>query len=167
MPMRTRTRTSDDSPPHPGFPGLIRLMQARGRPCQALPTSWSGIGKDRSGLPNSTPIAWAASIHELDTFTTIPLQRPRVSRNGTPTGLPQAPSIGAGMSALSGLLVSPTGDIWITIFAGNRLARLDQRTRRFVSYPLPTRAGEPAAMTMDAHHHLWFAELDAIGVLHL
>jgi len=79
----------------------------------------------------------------------------------------QAPSTGAGVSALSGLLVSPTGDIWITIFAGNRLARLDQRTRRFVSYLLPTRVGEPAAMTMDAHHHLWFAELDAIGVLGL
>ena len=67
---------------------------------------------------------------------------------------------------LYGLLVTTSGDVWVTILAANMLAHLDVRTGLFLYYRIPAPGGLPLGLAMDANQNLWFTEFDKIGVLH-
>ena len=77
-----------------------------------------------------------------------------------------APFSGSQGSALYGLLVTPSGDVWVTILAENVIARLDVAAYRFIYYHIPARGSLPLGLTMDANHSLWFTSIDKIGILH-
>ncbi len=76
-----------------------------------------------------------------------------------------ASSTGNGAGGLYGLVVTPAGDVWVTILAENTIAHLDVAAKRFVYYPIPTPGSEPLAMAMGSDHTLWFNEVDKIGML--
>ena len=67
---------------------------------------------------------------------------------------------------LYGLLVTTSGDVWVTILAANMLAHLDVRTGLFLYYRIPAPGGLPLGLAMDANQNLWFTELDKIGMLY-
>jgi len=74
---------------------------------------------------------------------------------------------GSGRSALYGLLVTPAGEVWVTMLAENALARLDVAAQHFLTYPLPRPNSQPLGLVMDASHTLWFTGVDAVGMLRL
>ena len=76
-----------------------------------------------------------------------------------------APFTGPGTGGLYGLVVTPTGEIWVTVLAENVVARLDVVAHRFISYAIPTPGSEPLGIVMGANHTLWFTEVDKIGML--
>ena len=65
---------------------------------------------------------------------------------------------------LYGLVVAPSGDIWVTILAENVIARLDVAAKQFIYYRIPTPGSEPLAMVMSPDHTLWFIEVDKLGM---
>src|SRR6266487_5822911 len=67
-----------------------------------------------------------------------------------------ASSTGNGTGGLYGLVVTPAGEVWVTILAENTIAHLDVAAKRFVYYPIPTPGSEPLAMAMGPDHTLWF-----------
>src|SRR2546425_2253833 len=69
-------------------------------------------------------------------------------------------------SALYGLLVSTSGEVWVTILAENVIARLDVAASRFIYYRIPAPGSLPLGLAMDAHHNLWFTGVDKIGTMH-
>jgi virginiamycin B lyase len=69
-------------------------------------------------------------------------------------------------SALYGLLVTSSGEVWVTMLAENVIARLDATAGHFVYYRIPTPGTLPLGLTMDANQGLWFTGVDKIGVLH-
>lgn len=77
-----------------------------------------------------------------------------------------APFDGRESSAFYGLLVTPTGDVWVTNLAENVLARLDVAAQRFISYSIPRPGSQPLGLVMDGNHALWFTGANAVGVLH-
>src|SRR6266571_8022783 len=76
-----------------------------------------------------------------------------------------APFTGPGTGGLYGLVVTPTGEIWVTVLAENVVARLDVVAHRFIYYAIPTPGSEPLGIVMGANHTLWFTEVDKIGML--
>jgi virginiamycin B lyase len=66
---------------------------------------------------------------------------------------------------LYGLVVAPSGDVWVTILAENVIAHLDVAAHRFIYYRIPTPGSEPLTMAMGPDHTLWFIEIDKIGML--
>ena len=70
-----------------------------------------------------------------------------------------------GTGGLYGLVVTPAGDVWVTILAENMIAHLDVATKRFVYYRIPTPGSEPLAVAMGPDQTLWFTEVDKIGML--
>ena len=66
---------------------------------------------------------------------------------------------------LYGLVVAPSGDVWVTILAENVIAHLDVAAHRFIYYRIPTPGSEPLTMVMGPDHTLWFIEIDKIGML--
>jgi len=78
-----------------------------------------------------------------------------------------APFTGGESSALYGLLVTPAGDVWVTILAENVIARLDVAAGHFIYYRIPTRGSLPLGLVMDANHNFWFTCVDNIGLLQL
>lgn len=77
-----------------------------------------------------------------------------------------APFSASEHSALYGLLVSTSGDVWVTILAENVIARLDVAAGRFIYYRILAPGSLPLGLAMDAHHNLWFTGVDKIGTLH-
>ena len=76
-----------------------------------------------------------------------------------------ASSTGNGTGGLYGLVVTPAGDVWVTILAENMITHLDVAAKRFVYYPIPTPGSEPLAMAMGPDYTLWFTGVDKIGML--
>ena len=76
-----------------------------------------------------------------------------------------ASSTGNGTGGLYGLVMTPAGDVWVTILAENMVAHLDGEASRFVYYPIPTPGSEPLAMAIGPDQTLWFSEVDKIGML--
>ena len=76
-----------------------------------------------------------------------------------------APFSSPGTGGLYGLVVTPTGEIWVTVLAENVVARLDVVAHRFIYYAIPTPGSEPLGIVMGANHTLWFTEVDKIGML--
>jgi len=76
-----------------------------------------------------------------------------------------APFTGAGTGGLYGLVVTPAGEVWVTVLAENVIARLDVAAHRFIYYRIPTEDSSPLAVVMGADHTLWFTEVDKIGML--
>ncbi len=85
-------------------------------------------------------------------------------RTGTFTSY-YAPFTGSGTGGLYGLVVTPTGEVWVTVPAENVLARLDIAAHRFIYYRIPTAGSLPLALVMGPDHSLWFTEVDKIGML--
>jgi len=87
-------------------------------------------------------------------------------RPGTGTFTPYtAPFSGSQRSALYGLLVTPSGDVWVTILAENVIARLDIAAHRFIYYRIPTPGTLPLGLATDGNQNLWFTGVDKIGML--
>jgi virginiamycin B lyase len=76
-----------------------------------------------------------------------------------------APVQGSERSVLYGLLVTPAGEVWVTMLAENALARLDVAAQRFLTYPIPRPNSQPLGLVMVASHTLWFTGVDAVGML--
>ena len=76
------------------------------------------------------------------------------------------PADGRESSAFYGLLVTPTGDVWVTNLAENVLARLDIAAQRLLSYHIPKPGSQPLGLVIDGSHALWFTGANAVGVLH-
>ncbi len=78
-----------------------------------------------------------------------------------------APHTGNSAGGIYGLVISPEGEIWITMSAENTIARLDVAANHFVLYPIPTSSSLPLGVVMGANHTLWFTESgkDKIGML--
>jgi len=76
-----------------------------------------------------------------------------------------APVQGGTRSTLYGLLVIPSGTVWVTMLEANAVARLNIATRRFLPYPLPTPGMQPLGLVMDASQTLWFTGINAIGMV--
>ena len=74
-----------------------------------------------------------------------------------------APSTGG----LYGIVITPTGQVWITISAENVIAHLDIAANRFVEYSIPTSSSLPLGVVVGASNTLWFTEAgsDKIGML--
>ena len=72
---------------------------------------------------------------------------------------------GNNAGGLYGLLVTPTGDIWVTLLAVNALAHLEVAANRFVFYRLPPDGSSPLGLVMSGDQTLWFTEMDKIGML--
>jgi len=72
---------------------------------------------------------------------------------------------GPGTGGLYGLIVTPTGEIWVTVLAENVVARLDVVAHRFIYYAIPTPGSEPLGIVTGVNHTLWFTEVDKIGML--
>ena len=68
-------------------------------------------------------------------------------------------------SALYGLLVTPAGEVWVTLLAENVLARLDLVTQHFLYYHIPAPGSQPLGLVMDSSHALWFTSVNAVGML--
>ncbi len=68
---------------------------------------------------------------------------------------------------LYGLFISKTGEIWITVSAGNMIARLDTTAKHFVLYPIPTSASLPLGLVVSSNHTIWFTEAGSnkVGML--
>jgi virginiamycin B lyase len=68
---------------------------------------------------------------------------------------------------LYGIVISPIGQIWVTISAENTIARLDVTTNRFINYAIPSRGSLPLGVVMGANTTLWFTEAgtNKIGML--
>ncbi len=69
-----------------------------------------------------------------------------------------APSATQGSGGLYGLLVTPGGEIWVTVPAENVLAHFNTHTNRFIYYPIPSPASFPFGLVMGTHRHIWFTE---------
>ena len=69
-----------------------------------------------------------------------------------------APFTGNSAGGLYGLTITPPGEVWITITAENKLARLDVANNRFLYYPIPTQGSLPLGLVVDAQHAVWFTE---------
>ena len=79
---------------------------------------------------------------------------------------PYYPSLtGKDPGGLYGLVVAPSGDVWVTILAENVIAHLDVAAKRFIYYRIPASGSEPLAMVMGTDHALWFIEIDKLGML--
>ena len=78
---------------------------------------------------------------QSNTFTTY---------NVAPTGNPAG--------GLYGIAVSKTGEVWVTVSAQNRIARLDVKTRRFILYVIPTAASLPLGLAISNTNTIWFTE---------
>ncbi len=88
-------------------------------------------------------------------------------RPGTGTFTTYAASfINSEHSALYGLLVTSSGEVWVTMLAENVIARLDVTAGRFIYYRIPAPGSLPLGLVMDANQGLWFTGVDKIGVLH-
>lgn len=61
-------------------------------------------------------------------------------------------------SAPDGLIVSPTGEIFITEFFGNKIARIDPRRKTMEEFNIPTAEAWPTALALDSKGNLWFNE---------
>ena len=102
---------------------------------------------------------WATS------FTTALLLKLDPKRNAF-TSYP-APSTGNGAGAMYGLLVTRSGEPWVTITSANIIAKLDSATRHFIYYRIPTEGSLPFGLVMDTQHRIWFTEAGSnkIGML--
>jgi len=65
---------------------------------------------------------------------------------------------------LYGLVVSSSGEVWVTLLAENMLARLDVATGHFTYYAVPTPNSEPLALAMGADQTLWFTSWDDAAI---
>ncbi len=72
---------------------------------------------------------------------------------------------GSDKSGLYGLLITSSGEVWVTISAENVIARLDIKANRFIYYPLPTKGSLPLGLVMSADHTIWFNDVDSVGML--
>lgn len=61
-------------------------------------------------------------------------------------------------SAPDGLVLSPHGEIFITEFFGNKIARLDPRRKTTEEFQIPTAESWPTALALDSQGNLWFNE---------
>jgi len=88
-------------------------------------------------------------------------------RTGTFTTYNVPSTGGNGAGALYGLAITPDDDVWVTVSAGNAIARLDVATHRFISYRIPTDASLPVGIVVGANHTLWFTEAgsDKVGMV--
>lgn len=100
---------------------------------------------------------WATSFNAGLLFRLDP-------RTGTFTSY-SAPFTGPDTGGLYGLVVTPTGEVWVTVAAENVLARLDMAAHRFIYYRIPTAGSLPLALAMGPDHTLWFTEVDKISML--
>jgi virginiamycin B lyase len=77
------------------------------------------------------------------------------------------PHTGTQAGGLYGLFISKTGEIWITVSAGNMIARLDVTAKRFFLYPIPTSSSLPLGLVVSSNHTIWFTEAGSnkIGML--
>jgi hypothetical protein len=62
-------------------------------------------------------------------------------------------------------VVTPTGEVWVTVLAENVIARLDGAAHRFIFYHIPTPGSKPLGIVMGPEHTFWFNEMDKIGLL--
>lgn len=78
-----------------------------------------------------------------------------------------APSSQTVASALYGLAISTSGEIWVTVSADNIVARLDTTAGHFVYYHLPTAGSLPFGIVVGPNHTLWFTEAgtNRVGML--
>jgi len=76
-----------------------------------------------------------------------------------------APSTGGNSGGLYGLVVTLTGEVWVTVPAENVIAHLDVAANRFIYYHIPTSSSLPIGLVMDTNHTLWFTEVDKLGKL--
>lgn len=79
-----------------------------------------------------------------------------------------APSTTQGSNGLYGLIVTASGELWVTVPAENALARFDTDTHHFIYHSIPTAASFPFGLVMDAQHNVWFTEAgsDKLAMLH-
>ena len=54
-----------------------------------------------------------------------------------------------------------TNTVWVCEFFGDRLAKIDARTRKVTEYPLPHRYSQPYAATVDKSHRVWITMLNS------
>jgi virginiamycin B lyase len=68
---------------------------------------------------------------------------------------------------LYGIVITPTGQVWVTISAENVIAHLDITANRFIDYTIPTNSSLPLGVVVGANNMLWFTEAgsDKIGML--
>lgn len=65
------------------------------------------------------------------------------------------------------LIITPNGEIWVTITAENAIARLDLVAKRFIYYAIPTQGSIPLGLGLGPDHTIWFTESGSnkIGML--
>ena len=120
----------------------------------AVPDSHAGLmeiasdGEDAIWVTSFTPGILLRFKPDTETFTTY-----------------MAPFSGSERSALYGLLVTGSGEVWVTILAENVIARLDVTSGRFIYYHIPAPGRLPLGLVMDVNQNLWFTGIDKIGML--
>ncbi len=74
-----------------------------------------------------------------------------------------APSTGG----IYGIVITPTGQVWVTITAENVIAHLDVAANRFIDYVIPSSGSLPLGVVVGTNNSLWFTEAGAnkIGML--
>jgi streptogramin lyase len=74
-----------------------------------------------------------------------------------------APSSGG----LYGIIITPTGQVWVTFTAENAIAHLDVTANRFIYYAIPSSGSLPLGVVVGANDSLWFTEAGSnkIGML--
>lgn len=80
-----------------------------------------------------------------------------------------APSTSQGSGGLYGLLITSSGELWVTVPAENALARFDTAKQRFIYSTIPSASSFPFGLVMDTQHNIWFTEAgsDKLGMLHV
>lgn len=51
--------------------------------------------------------------------------------------------------------------VWVCEFFGDRLAKIDPRTKKVTEYPLPHRFSQPYSATVDKNHRVWITMLNS------
>lgn len=77
------------------------------------------------------------------------------------------PYYASSSGGLYGITSTPGGQIWVTITAGNAIAKLDPTANKFIDYAIPSSGSLPLGVVMAPNNSIWFTEAGSnkIGML--
>lgn len=64
-----------------------------------------------------------------------------------------------------GVIVVPSGDVWICEFVGQKIAKFNPSTKKFTEYPVPpTLAGPAVVRAFTSNKYIWFTAITANAI---
>jgi virginiamycin B lyase len=150
--------------------GMVWFTEASGSSVGCLNPSTGQISSFSTQGLNAVPMEIASDARGMvwiTTFNSILLSLNPATGKFTPYYSPGVNRTDSASGAMYGIVVTRTGDIWVTLAAQNVIARFDPVSDSFTYYAIPTPGCLPLGIVQAARSVFWFTEAGSnkIGML--